>query len=293
MQIKILKILLIFFVVNFTTYSRESINIVTSFTILKDFVTQITKGVDKIKIFNLVGEDLDPHIYEPKPQDAKILSKADIVYINGLGFEGWIKNLIKASGFKGEMVEASKLVKPRILIRENTFDPHAWHDVKNAIKYVEVITESLVGFDPENACIYEQNAKNLIDDLKILDDWIVQTFNLISENKRVVLTTHDAFWYFGSRYQIKFYSPVGISTDAEPSAQDTAKIIDLLQKQKIKAIFIENLANSRLIEEISRSTKTKISGRLFADGLSKSDDGNTYQKMMRHNTNTIKNAMSE
>lgn len=273
-------------------HAKQDLNIVTTFTVLQDLVRQITFGIPGIKIFNIVSNDLDPHIYQPVPNDSKMLAQADLVFVNGLGFEGWIERLIASSGYKGEVINAAQTVKPRFLLYdEKSCDPHAWHDVQNAIKYVEVISSALQKKDPLNSSLYQKNTASLIKELRELHQWVIDLFIKIPNSQKIVLTTHDAFWYFGGKYGIKFISPLGISTDAEPAAKDVAEIITSIKSKKIKAIFIENLANPRLIQQIVKETNTKIYGTLYADSLSES--AKTYQDMIKHNTLMIFKAICQ
>lgn len=272
-----------------TMAAEKKLKIVTSFSILGDLTRQI--GGEDVDVDIIVPENSDPHIYEPKPLDVKKLSQADLVIVNGLGFEGWFNRLIINSGYKGDVIVAAKKVLPRILHMSqgvNAEDPHAWHNVKNAILYVTEIKQALQKKLPEKIEKIETSAQAYIGVLQELDQWVHSQFNKIDPQLRKVITTHDAFAYFGAEYGIEFLSPVGISTDAQPTAAKVADLITIIKEQNIRAIFIENLADGRLITEIANEANIEVDGTLYADSLSSRSDlkspASTYVEMIRYNT---------
>lgn len=263
---------------------NNAIRVVTSFTILRDFVEKITKGLPHIEIKSIVPYEADPHSYQPTPLDSIILSDANLIFINGLEFEKGIEKMIQSSGFKGTVYKTTQNVKTR----PDLVDPHTWHDVLNAILYVKVITEAFCKEDSVNKAMYEKNAAELIKDLESLDHWVKKELQKIPAQKRIVVTTHDAFWYFGKAYGIQFLSPVGISTEAEASAKDVANLINFIKENNIKAVFIENLANPKLIEQIAHETKQNLQGTLYADSLSDpKGPASDFVSMIKHNVQTI------
>ncbi|MBY0282185.1 MAG: zinc ABC transporter substrate-binding protein [Alphaproteobacteria bacterium] len=269
---------------------QNTLKIVTSFTILRDFAEKITHGLTHIEIKSIVPPEADPHSYQPTPLDSKTLFEADVIFINGLDFEKGIEKMIQSSGFKGNVYKATQHVK----IRPDLVDPHTWHDVQNAILYVIELRDALCLEDSKNKDIYQKNAADLIKSLESLDLWIKNQFKKIPEQKRIVVTTHDAFWYFGKAYHIQFLSPVGISTEAEASAQNVAKLINFINEHNIKAVFVENLANSKLIEQIAAETKRSLQGTLYADSLSVSDGpAPDFALMIKHNVHTICKAFEQ
>lgn len=274
---------------NPATAAEKKIKIVVSFSILGDLTRQI--GGDDVDVDIIVPENSDPHIYEPKPLDVKKLNQADLVIVNGLGFEGWFNRLIINSGYKGEVIVAAQTVTPRILHMSqgiSATDPHAWHNVKNAILYVTEIKQALLKKLPEKTKEIEARAKMYTSILKELDQWVHLQFGTIEAHLRRVITTHDAFAYFGAEYGIEFLSPVGISTDAQPTAAKVAELITTIKEQNIKAIFIENLADGRLVNEIAKEANVEVDGTLYADSLSNPTDlkspAPTYVEMIRYNT---------
>ena len=232
----------------------------------------------------------DPHTYQPSPKDSILLARADLIVINGLDFEKEIEKMIASSGFKGKLCKATD----NIPYRKNPLDPHLWHDVKYAKIYVDNITIFLCAYDPKNKNLYQDNKQKFVQELDNLDQWIHQQFLTIPPDKRLVVTTHDAFWYFGKAYGIEFLSPVGISTDVEPSAKKIAGLITFIKKKKIKAVFVENLANQKLINQIIQETGLTLQGTLYADSLSNSQgSASTYENMMRHNTTIISQSLQK
>lgn len=263
---------------------NSTFKVVASFTILRDFAEKITKGLPNIEIKSIVPYEADPHSYQPTPLDSKILSEANLIFINGLEFEKGIEKMIQSSGFKGTVYKTTQNVKAR----PDLIDPHTWHDVRNAILYIKVITEAFCKVDAINKETYQKNAEILIKDLEDLDRWVKKELERIPIQKRIVVTTHDAFWYFGKAYGVQFLSPVGISTEAEASAQDVANLINFIKEHNIKAVFIENLANSKLIEQIAHETNRFLQGTLYADSLSDpKGPASDFVSMIKHNVQTI------
>ncbi|EKE09369.1 MAG: hypothetical protein ACD_16C00190G0017 [uncultured bacterium] len=278
----------------FSTASFAKPLVVTTFSILQDMVHVI--GQDKIEIRNLVGPNQDVHVFEPRPENAKDLTQANLVINNGLGFEGWLDRLIKASGFQGQIAVASKGVRPIIYgsRRRRIVDPHAWHSLENAQIYVDNIVEALTTLLPKETSFFKAQAKAYKKSLKILQKKIYKNLKDIPPEMRTVISNHNAFDYLGQDYNIKFYAPLGISTDSEPSAKVIAKLIERIRKEKIRALFVENISNRRLLEQISKETGVKIAGVLYSDALSEpGTEADTYLKMMTFNLSSLVKALKE
>lgn len=287
--------LALFFPSSLFAQSSPPLRIVATFSVLQDMIQQIAPDAS---VGTIVPPNADPHAYSPTPSDVKKLAHADLVFVNGLGFEGWIDRLIQASGFKGTIIIASKTVQPRTLLDHktgaSTVDPHAWHDVKNAIKYVQEITIALKEREPAHAQIYQNRSVSYIKDLQQLDQWVQEQFKDIPLDQRLVVTTHDAFWYFGAAYGISFLSPVGISTEAQPSPKDILTLINQIRRDHIQAIFIENLSNHKALQQIAEEAGVTIGGTLFADSLSDKDGpATTYIQMIQYNVLTIRERLKE
>ena len=284
--------------------AEKKIKVVASFSILGDMVQNV--GGDRVEVITLVGPNGDTHVYQPTPAAAKAVGEADLVVVNGLGFEGWIDRLIKTSGYKGPVVVASKEIKPREMAEEEAeehehggkqghkFDPHAWQDVGNGLIYVDNIGKGLSAVDPAGAATYEANSTAYEDKLKELDHWVKTEFAGIPKKKRRMITSHDAFGYLGAAYGIEILSSMGFSTESETSAGDMAKLIQQIRKEKITAVFIENVTDPRLMEQVAKESGVTLGGELYSDALSKPDDAApTYIDMFKNNVTKIVAAMQK
>ena len=284
--------------------TQKPLKVVASFSVLGDLVKQV--GGKKIALNLLVGPDSDAHVFQPSPADAGKLAQADLVFVNGLGFEGWIDRLVKSSGYRGNVAVTS--VGINTLRSEDhdhaphhdgekeidETDPHAWLDIKNTKIYIDNILQALSQLDPENKAYYAQNASHYQRKLSDLDQLIREKFAAIPVEKRKIVTSHEAFSYFGRAYGLTFIAPVGINTEAEPSAQSLAKIISQIRKENIQAVFLENISNTRLLEQLSRETGVKIGGTLYTDSLSKAGGpAANYLDLMQHNAQSIFSALSK
>lgn len=265
--------------------------IVATFSILADLARAV--GGDRVEVFALVGPDGDAHIFQPTPADAKILGAARLILVNGLGFEGWIDRLIKASRAKAPVVVATKGVALRGDNEGHGADPHAWQSIANAEIYVANIRDGLISIDPGAADLYRANADRYLAELAALEAEITAAIAKIPQDQRKILTTHDAFGYFGATYGLRFVAPTGLSTETEASARDVAKIIRQIKAEKIPAVFLENIADPRLTRRIADESGAKIGGTLFSDALSPPDGpAATYLDMMRHNMRELSAALA-
>ncbi len=264
--------------------AQSKIPVVATFSILGDLVKNI--GGDRIEVSTLVGPNGDAHVYEPTPADAKKVAAAKVVFVNGFGLEGWMTRLFKASGTKAPTVTATKGVKSRKMEEEGhqVTDPHAWQDVANAKIYVANIRDGLTAADPAGKDTYAANAKAYLAKLDDLEKEVKAAIDKIPADHRRIITTHDAFGYFGAAYGMEFISAEGVSTETEASAKDVAKIISQIKKQKIPAVFMENISDPRMMQQIAKETGAKIGGTLFSDALSdEKGPAPTYIDMMHNN----------
>ena len=281
-----------------STATAQPLKVVASFSLMGDLAREV--GGDRIELHTLVGPDSDAHVYQPTPADAKTIAQANLVIVNGLGFEGWIDRLIKSSGYRGSVVRASTGIKTLKLKHDehghghdSDVDPHAWQDLANALRYVDNIAQALAKADPAGQQVYLANAEKYKQAIATLDGELKTAFNAIAKEKRKVVTTHDAFGYFSRAYGIAFISPVGINTDAEASAADIGRIIKQIRREKIPAVFMENISDPRLLERIRQESGARIGGVLYSDSLSKADGpAATYLAMMRHNAKTLASALA-
>lgn len=283
------------------SFSAEPIPVTASFSILGDLVRVV--GGERVSVSTLVGPNQDAHAFAPKPADAKAIVQSRLLVINGLGFEPWAQKLAKSAGYKGETVVASKGVKPLAMAEDDAHeekghkdkghhhdeaDPHAWQNPQNVVLYTRNIAAALAKVDPAGATAYQANAAAYVKELQALDTWAQVQFAAIPGDKRKVITSHDAFGYLAAQYQIRFLAPQGVSTDAEPSAKEVAQLIRQIQREKIRAVFVENMSNPTLLAQLAKDAGTTVGATLYSDALSSADKpGATYLQMMRHNVTQL------
>ena len=281
--------LCLFFLANVVSAGEPSIRVVTSFSILEDLVNEL--GGQYVSVINLVNRNSDAHMYQPKPSDAVSIAKADLVVFNGLGFEGWIPRLIKNSGYKNKQIIASEGVDA--IKNGKEIDPHAWQSFHNIRLYVQNITQALIELRPQHVKALTKRQQKYLGSISNLEKRLKKQFASIPSNKRIVVTSHDAFGYLGREFNIRFLAPLGLSIEVEASAEDVAAIIDQIREQNVKALFVENINNPRLLELISAETNVAIGGRLYSDALSEiKGPADTYLKMMRHNIESLINRLN-
>lgn len=274
-----------------TSHAADKLPVLASFSILGDLVRVV--GGNRVAVTTLVGPDEDAHVFEPKPLDAKNILQTKLLVTNGLGFEPWAQKLVKSAGYKGRSVVASQGVKPRTLPAEKGHshtetDPHAWQDPIHVVIYVRNIAAALSQLDPAGASSYQANSEAYIKELQTLDAWAKEQFAAIPAGKRKVITSHDAFGYFGAHYQVSFLAPQGISTESEPSAKEVAQLIKQIQREKIKAVFFENMSNPKLLAQLSKDAGVTPGPALYVDALSKpGGPADSYLKLMRHNVTQL------
>lgn len=267
----------------------DRIPVVASFSIIGDFVKQV--GGDRVSVTTLVGPDGDAHVYQPKPADGRKIAQAKLIFVNGLGFEGWLERLVAAAKGEGAIVTLGKGVAARP--GEEGTDPHAWQDVANAKIYVAEIRDALIAADPQGAEAYRGNAGAYLARLDALDAEIVKALGAIPKERRRVVSTHDAFGYFSARYDVAFIAPQGVSTEAEASARDIARIIEAVKANKVGAVFLENISDPRLAKRIAAETGARVGGTLYSDALSEPGEGGAnYVDMMRHNVRELTKALA-
>ena len=274
-----------------TSFAADKLPVIASFSILGDLVRVV--GGERVSVTTLVGPDEDAHVFEPRPADVKAIAQTRLLVTNGLGFEPWAQKLAKSAGYKGPSVVASQGVKPRQLPAEKGHqhaetDPHAWQDPGNVMLYVRNIAAALAKVDPAGASVYQAHSDAYVKELQTLDDWAKSQFAALPPPKRQVITSHDAFGYFGAHYQIKFLAPQGMSTDMEPSAKEVAGLIQQIQREKIKAVFIENMSAPKLLAQLSKDAGVTVGPTLYVDALSTPQGpAGSYLQLMRHNVTQL------
>jgi zinc/manganese transport system substrate-binding protein len=284
--------------------AQTPIELVASFSILADFTRNVAG--DRASVTALVGTGGDAHVYTPSPADAKKVSDAKLVIVNGLGFEGWLPRLVKSSGGKAVIAEATKGIKPREAEDEadshgkghghgdEHIDPHAWQSVANAKIYVGNIRDALIAADPDGAEAYRANAGTYLAKLSALEGEVRESVAKIPAPRRKVISTHDAFGYFAGAYGVAFIAPQGVSTESEASAKDVAKIIKQIKAEKIPAVFLENVSDPRLMRRIAAETGAKVGGTLYSDSLTaENGEAPTYIDMVRHNIKALTSALAD
>lgn len=315
-----------------TVHAQEPVPVVATFSILGDIVERV--GGDAVNVTTLVGRNGDTHVYQPTPSDAKAVKRATLMFTNGLEFEGWLERLAEAAEFDGQTVVTtngldlisleehhddehddadSKEHHDEASEDENhkdehsddehggdghhdhgEFDPHGWLSLQNAVVYVDNITAALAKAAPASATLFYQNRADYVAEIEQLDQEIKMLIAALPENARTIVTSHDAFQYFGRDYGLTFLAPQGLSTESEASAHDVAALIKQIRSEGISAVFVENVANPRLLQQIARETGSAIGGELFPGALSdKSGPAASYLELMWHNATTITQALSE
>jgi zinc/manganese transport system substrate-binding protein len=275
------------------------LKVVASFSILADLVRNV--GGERVEVAALVGPNGNAHVYSPSPADAKKVSDARLVFVNGLGFEGWLDRLVKASSSRAAIVIASTGIKP--LERADSSpdhdhahgsaDPHAWQSVANAKIYVGNIRDALIAADPAGTDHYQSNAATYLTQLEALDRDVREALAKVPPERRSVVSSHNAFGYFEQAYGIRFSAPQGVSTESEASAKDVASIISAIKKQKAAAVFLENVTDPRLLRQIASETGVKIGGVLYSDALTdEKGDAGTYIDLIRHNLRQLASALT-
>ena len=327
--------------------SERPIPVVATFSILGDMVKRI--GGEHVAVTTLVGPDGDTHVYQPTPADARAVSEATVLVVNGLQFEGWLDRLIDASDFRGIRVVATDGIEPlafdddhddhaeetrhdhdrdehaeaghdddheehaEAAMRDHdedhddephaeaghdhhhhgAFDPHAWQSLGHALAYVDNIAAALAKADPGNAGAFNRNRDAYAAEIEALDTEIRKIVAGLPAASRTVVTSHDAFRYFGRDYGLTFIAPQGLSTESEASAKDVVRLIQQIRDGGIRAVFIENIGDSRLLERIADETGATIGGTLYPGALSGPDGpAQTYLDMMRHNAMTLAQALA-
>jgi len=283
----------------------KGIKIVATFSVLADLVQNV--GGNRISLDVLVGPDSDAHTFEPSPEDSVKLNKAVVVFENGVDFEVWLDKLFASSKSKANRIVVSKGLILRDGLHkhskeednkhhENESDPHIWHDVENVIHIVKMINTELKRVDPDGSAEFDSNTENFLIKLNQLNNWIKSETDVLTKNKKKLITNHDTFGYYADRYgfEIPANALSSFSTESsEPSAKQFADLILTIKTSKVPSIFVENVHNAKIMEKLARECKVKLAPPLYTDALGKkSSEGDTYEKMMRYNTKTIIEALT-
>ena len=284
---KKIKILILIQLCFYLNIQAQEIKIVATTTFIKDLVVNVAG--EKYNVVTIMPIGGDPHIYDAVPQDAQLIADADIIFRNGLYLEGWLDKLIYNSGAKATIITVSDGVETIVSTDyHDAPDPHAWMNVNNAKIYVQNISDALSNLIPEDKEYFNNNTKNYLEKLNELDKYVIEQIQLIPPSKRIMITSHDAFRYYGNRYGLRVESALGTSTDADVQIRDINNLIEVIKNNKLPAVFIESTINPKLLQQLSTDLGIKIGGKLFADSLGDEESGaDTYINMIVHNTKTL------
>ncbi len=273
--------------------AAEKPRVVTSFSILADMTRAV--GGEHIQLNNLVGPDSDAHTYETTPDDARAVRQAQLVVENGLGFEPWLDRLVKSTETRAQVIQASHGVIPRSLEEDGQTipDPHAWNNLANADIYVDNIAKALEKLDPANAADYRRNAEAYLKRAHELLAYAKDKLGNLPADRRTLVTSHDAFGYLGQAYGLKLLAPQGLSTEREASATEVAELIRQIREQHIRAVFVENIKDPRLMQRIAEESGAKIGGTLHSDALASEGPASTYLGLYRSNVDTLYQALAD
>jgi zinc/manganese transport system substrate-binding protein len=249
------------------------VRVVVSFSILEDIAREV--GDSDVAVTSLIGRDTNEHVFEPRPNQVRVLSQAQLFIVNGLGLEGWLPRLVQSARYRGPVVVATEgltsITTAEAGEKAPSPDPHAWQDPRNGVVYAENIARALASADPVHAEAYRQRLGRYQEELEALDRRVRYELGSIPAEKRRVITTHDAFAYYGKAYGITFMAPEGLNTESEPSAKTVAALIRQIRREGIKALFLENISDPRLMEQIARETGVGLGPPLYSDALSGPD----------------------
>ena len=274
--------------------AEAPVRVIVSFSILEDIAREV--GGDDIAVTSLVGPNANEHVFEPSPDRARLLTQAQLFIVNGLGLEGWLTRLIQSARYRGPVIIATRGITPLTTAEpggtEPSPDPHAWQDAHNGIIYAENIVGALVRVDPGHTEAYQRRFGHYKAELDVLDRRVREQLGAIPAEKRRVITTHDAFAYYGRAYGVTFMAPEGLNSESEPSAKTVAALIRQIRQEGIKALFLENISDPRLMEQIARETGASLGPPLYSDALSGPDGpAPTYIRMIEYNTATLQAGM--
>lgn len=276
-----------------TTIAQDKPVVLATTSMISDIASNILG--DKAEVKSLIPLGGDPHLFEATPKSAQQINSADLVLMNGLTLEGWLSKLIENSGTKAEIITTTQGIKPiESLVYTNSADPHAWMDAANVIVYAENILNAAKELSPDSAEYFEKNFLKYKIEIEALDQYIIEKINSIPEKNRILITSHDAFQYYGRKYGLQLESTMGTSTDADVQTSDRIQLEKVIKNTTVPAIFVESTINPKMMEQIAKDLNVKIGGKLYADSLGDEASGaDTYIKMMKQNTDIIVSALSK
>ncbi|MEM8603502.1 MAG: zinc ABC transporter substrate-binding protein [Cyanobacteria bacterium P01_H01_bin.121] len=270
--------------------------VVVTNTILASLAQQV--GGDAIQLTSLLQPGDDPHIYEPLPQDSRTIAEAELILLNGYNMEPALTKLVESANTEAPAIAVAEAIQPLDFEYEGQRepDPHVWGDVENAVVMVEVIRDALIDVEPEQAELFRTNAEQLTTELVELDGWIAEQIELIPPEQRKLVTTHDAFQYYGDAYELEILGTlIGISTEEQPSAQTVTQLVETIRVANVPTIFAETTINPGLIERVAQEAQVQVAPeKLYSDSIGTPDSSaSSYQQMMRFNTQAVVDGLNQ
>lgn len=281
------------------TGGSEKLRVVCTTGMIADLARAV--GGDRAEVTQLMGEGVDPHLYRASPGDMRVMRNADIVLSNGLHLEGRMSEVLEKPGENvlaavvSEKIPPGELMKPPAF--EGQYDPHVWFDVSLWMKAMEAVRDAYVSRDAGGRETYEANAAKHMDELRALHQWCREQLATIPKERRVLVTAHDAFGYFGRAYDVEVRAIQGISTESEAGIKDINNLVDMIVARKVGAVFVESSVPRKTIDALvegcrARGHEVVVGGELFSDAMGAAGTAEgTYVGMVRHNVNTIVKAL--
>jgi zinc/manganese transport system substrate-binding protein len=266
--------------------ARADLTVASLSTITTDIAKNV--GGDKVRIIPIIKPGVDPHEFQPTPQEVKQIVKADLVLFTGKQIEGYLTKLEQSAGGAGKFVDTGAAIASLKLEEGGQVveDPHWWHSIDNVMKAAAVVERRFIAADPANKEAYEDNAAAYLAELKELKTWAKREVSKLPRAKRKLVTSHDAFQYFARDFGFKIYAIEGVSTQDEPSSRKITELINTIKREGVKAVFLEDIENPKVAVTITKETGAKLGGQLYADGLG-DKEASTYADMVRYNIATI------
>jgi len=286
--------LLAFLTLAMAVRAAEPIRVSSFSTILTEIAQQV--GGDRVAVTGHVKPGIDPHEFEPKPEDLKVVGQAQLILLSAKHMESYVGKLKQATGTQGAMVEvgdgfASLKMKSEKDPDKVVDDPHWWQSVNNTEKAVKIVRDELTKISPADKQVFTDNAAKYLSTLDGLEKWVKSELAKLPRDKRKLVTSHDAFQYFAKENGFTIHAIEGISSEDQPSSKKVGEIVAAIKAEGVKAIFPESIENPKVMTEITRETGVKIAPALYADGLGETGDVATYVGMYKHNVSTIVEAL--
>ena len=272
----------------------EKIRVSTFSSILTEVAQQV--GGDRVEVFGHVKPGSDPHDFEPKPGDLRAVANAQLVLLSAKHMEGYVDKLEEATGTKGRIIHVGdqfsslKLSVQQGGKSQDGEDPHWWHSIRNIARATKIVRDELIKLSPSDKTVFTANAGGYLARLEKLDAWVKSKVAELPRDKRKLVTNHDAFGYLAREYGFTVIPIAGLSKNDQPGSKKTAELIQTIKAVGVSAVFSEDVANPKLIQEIAHETGAKFGGALLSDGLG-SGDGGTIEGMFKHNVGTIVDAL--